>query len=954
MLLLYRNTIYISCFLEELNMHNSDYTTEYDVEKKFIEIIQRNWYRYSAISSYEELKSNFRKHLNELNKEKLNGEELTNDEFKNICIYLENKSVFEASQILRTGKIDVIKRDGYPVYLKLVDLDDIEKNHFEVAHQITVTGRYTGRFDVTLLLNGLPFVQIELKKPGVEINQAFNQVLRYKRDGNYKGLFNFIQIFVISNEQHTRYFANNDTDIKKSNCFVWTDMENENVNLLYDFEEEFLFCPFLFKLVFNYMIDSASQKKLFVMRPYQIYAFEALKSRCFRSNANGYCFHSTGSGKTLTSFKFAFAMSLRKEVDKVFFLVDRKDLDDKTVDDFNSYMSSTAEEFTNVKKTDSLIKDIESNKKLIISTINKMSNALKGRNVERLLPYKNKKIIFMFDECHRSQAGEMRKIIERYFTNALYYGFTGTPIFTEEDEVTENAKLTSLYFGKPVHTYTLKEAIGDHNVLPLCIDYINTIKLKDGAMAQLDKRVQGIDYEEALLNDKRINIVVNDLLEHYESKTASKKYNAIFACQSIKLLIKYYKALLNNNLNLKIAAIYSYDPNEDCKEGDDPTIAKDELEQIIEEYNKRPENNSNFSISTYAQYERDVINNFRNKNLDILLVVDKCLTGMDFVRCNTLYLDKSMRMHGLIQAISRTIRTYDETKICGNIVCYQTSRATMDEALAHFNNDVDVYNDVTLLPLDDLIKRLNEYYKECKDKRKLADSRSEKDQAEFVNSFRKLMHTYNQAINYVDFDIENTEVSMKIYYELQGLYKDIYNRVKPLVNKESILNDIDFEIELLGRVKVDFDYLVELLRKYQKGDDSDRKKTRSKIIRLVASINEKSKKELLLKFVTEFMDQNIEGLYDKDPIIEYEQFINKEKNDALDSISSQYNVNKEDLRNIIEDYAFYQDDIELNREVTNLLSKNKNISIKERIELSNALPASIKGYFDRFNDITLY
>ena len=600
-------------------MHNEIYTTEYDVEQKFIEIIQRNWYHYCPISNYEELKNNFRKRLNELNKDKLKGEELTNDEFKNICISLENKGIFESSQILRQGKIDVIKRDGYPIYLKLVDLENIENNYFEVAHQITMIGKYTGRFDVTLLINGLPFVQIELKKPGVEINQAFNQVIRYRRDQNYKGLFNFIQIFVISNEQHTRYFANNDGEIRKSNCFVWTDINNENVNTLYDFEEEFLFCPFLFKMVFEYMIDSASQKKLYVMRPYQIYAYEALKKRCLKDNMNGYCFHSTGSGKTLTSFKFADAMSKRSEIDRVFFLVDRKDLDDKTVSDFNSFMSSTIDEFVNIKKTDSLIKDIKSHKgKPIVSTINKMSNALKGKNIDKLKEFKNKKLVFMFDECHRSQAGEMRRVIERYFNNALYYGFTGTPIFTEEDEVTENAKLTSLYFGNPVHTYTLKEAIGDHNVLPLCIDYVNSIKLKDGAMAQLDKQVQGIDYVGALLDDRRIKVVVDDLLNHYENKTANRRYNAIFACQSINLLLKYYKALLNNRLNLKIAAIYSYNPNEECNEGDNPSIAKDELQKIIEEYNKRSENNSNFSIATYSQYERDVINNFRNKVIDVL------------------------------------------------------------------------------------------------------------------------------------------------------------------------------------------------------------------------------------------------------------------------------------------------------------------------------------------------
>ncbi len=936
-------------------MHNEIYTTEYDVEQKFIEIIQRNWYHYCPISNYEELKNNFRKRLNELNKDKLKGEELTNDEFKNICISLENKGIFESSQILRQGKIDVIKRDGYPIYLKLVDLENIENNYFEVAHQITMIGKYTGRFDVTLLINGLPFVQIELKKPGVEINQAFNQVIRYRRDQNYKGLFNFIQIFVISNEQHTRYFANNDGEIRKSNCFVWTDINNENVNTLYDFEEEFLFCPFLFKMVFEYMIDSASQKKLYVMRPYQIYAYEALKKRCLKDNMNGYCFHSTGSGKTLTSFKFADAMSKRSEIDRVFFLVDRKDLDDKTVSDFNSFMSSTIDEFVNIKKTDSLIKDIKSHKgKPIVSTINKMSNALKGKNIDKLKEFKNKKLVFMFDECHRSQAGEMRRVIERYFNNALYYGFTGTPIFTEEDEVTENAKLTSLYFGNPVHTYTLKEAIGDHNVLPLCIDYVNSIKLKDGAMAQLDKQVQGIDYVGALLDDRRIKVVVDDLLNHYENKTANRRYNAIFACQSINLLLKYYKALLNNRLNLKIAAIYSYNPNEECNEGDNPSIAKDELQKIIEEYNKRSENNSNFSIATYSQYERDVINNFRNKVIDVLLVVDKCLTGMDFVCCNTLYLDKSMKMHGLIQAISRTIRTYDEAKICGNIVCYQTSRATMDKALAHFNNDIDVYNEVTLLPLDILIERLNEFFAECKNKKKLADSPSETDQVEFVNSFRKLMHTYNQAINYIDFDINNTEVDMRTYYELQGLYKDIYNRVKPIVNRDSILNDVDFEIELLDRVKVDFDYLVELLRRYQNDDEKDKSKTRNKILRLINTVHEKSKKELLLKFVSEFMDQNVEGLYSKDPIIEYEQFINKEKNEALDTMSGKYNVDKDELRSIIDDYAFYQDDIELNREVTNLLSKNLNMPSIERIKLLNALPASVKGYFDRFNEVTLY
>lgn len=933
-------------------MHNSDYTTEYEVEKQFIEIIQRNWYTFSNISSYEDLKENFRNKLNLLNKEVLDGENLTNSEFKDILIYLEKQSVFSASQILRQRKIDIIKRDGHTLYLKLVDIDDVEKNYFEVAHQITMEGKYIGRFDVTLLLNGLPFVQIELKKPGVEINQAFNQVMRYRRDGNYKGLFNFIQIFIISNEQHTRYFANNDCKILKSNCFVWTNEKNEAINGLYQFEENFLFCPFLFRLVFDYMIDSANQRKLYVMRPYQIYAFEALKKRCLKEEKNGYCFHSTGSGKTLTSFKFAYSMSVNKNVDKVFFLVDRRDLDDKTIEDFNSFMSSTVDEFSNIKMTSGLIKDIKSNKKLIVSTINKMFNALKGRYRDELESFKNKKIIFMFDECHRSQAGDMRKVIDKFFNNALFYGFTGTPIFDEEDVKTQKANLTALHFGKPVHTYTLKEAIGDRNVLPLCIDYVKTVKFKNES-SFLDKQVEGIEYQEVLLSDKRCKLVADDVLEHYEMKTSNKKYNAIFACESINLLVKYYKLMVNNPLNLKIAAIYSYDPNEDCKEGDKASIAKDELAKIIDEYNKRPENNSNFDISTYAQYERDVINNFRNKNLDILFVVDKCLTGMDFVRCNTLYLDKSMKMHGLIQAISRTIRTYDESKICGNVICYQTSRAVMDKALAHFNNDIDVYNDVTIRPLEELMVELNERYDACKEKRKLANSKSESEQLEFVNSFRDLMHTYNQIINYVDFDVNKSKMSMKTYFEMQGLYKDIYNQIKPTRLRESILNDVDFEIELLGRTKVNFDYLVELLLKYRE-DLENRHKTRGKINKLVLTINDKSKRELIQAFVDSFMDEQIPGLYDKDPTELYENYINEEKDKELSNISEKYDFKKEDLKEVVDNYSFFQDDTELNRDIANKYADNTNIDIFTRIEYITDLPGQVKGFFDKFNDITLY
>lgn len=941
-------------------MHNADYKTEYDVEREFIKVITTNWYKYNPMSSYEELLSNFRDKLNLLNSDKLDGQPLTDEEFRSICLYLENRTIFESSQILRGGKINVFSRGEKDIYLRLVDFDNIENNFFEVAHQITTIGttenRYVGRFDVTLLLNGIPFVQIELKKPGVEINKAFNQVLRYKRDGNFHGLFNFIQLFVISNDVHTKYFANNDVTILKSNAFVWRDMEGELVSALVDFEKEFLFCPFLFHVVFDYMIDSASEKKLFVMRPYQIYAFDALKTACIKDEKNGYCFHSTGSGKTLTSFKFACAMAERPEIDKVFFLVDRKDLDDKTVDDFTTYTSTSSSDFTSPKNTSDLVKMIQSNKNLIVSTINKMSYALKGKNANALKPYFNKRIVFMFDECHRSQAGEMRKLIEKNFTNALYYGFTGTPIFNDEDEKIEKSRLTNLYFGNPVHIYTLKDAIGDHNVLPLCIDYINTIQLKDGSYIQPDKEVEGINYQEVLLDDRRLEIVVNDVLEHYKSKSVDFRYNAIFACQSIHLLTKYYDKFKNNQLGLKVCAIYTYDPNEDLGEDEDidEVAAKDKLSEIINDYNVMC-GGTNFSISNYAAYERNVIASFRRKEIDILLVVDKCLTGMDFVKCNTLYLDKSLKMHRLIQAVSRTIRTYDESKQCGNIVCYQTSRKDMDKALAHFNNDKDVYADVTLPPLEELIHELNECFTDCKDKRDLADSPSEEDRKEYVICFRRLMKAYTAVSNYSDFDIENTNVDMKTYYDLQSLYKDIYNDLKTSIHRESVLNDIDFEIELLDRVKVDFDYLVTLLRAFQKNQGEEKEATRKEITKFVDSVDSKSKKELLLKFVTSFMDMNIENLYEgntSDPFDDYRKFISEEKEADVSKMVEEYDVDKEGLLNIIDEYAFSLDDAELKRQITDLFASNTELKALERINKMNDLELDIMEYFDKFDEIT--
>lgn len=935
-------------------MFNNKCQTEYEIENQFIEIIQRNWYSYnSEITDYDKLLINFRNRLNDINKSELQNNPISDDEFKEILCYLERKTIFETSCILRSGKIDIIKRNNRVVYLKLVDLKDINKNKFEVAHQIKINNQESnlGRFDVTLLVNGLPVVQIELKKPGVEINHAFNQIQNYyKKNGYYRGLFNFIQIFVISNEQYTKYFCNNDQEILKSNVFYWSDKENNHIDSLYQFEESFLFCPFLFYLIFNYMIDSSRQHKLFVMRPYQIYALEALKER-YKNNQNGYCFHSTGSGKTLTSFKFAFEMSKEPDIGKVFFLVDRCDLDDKTINDFNDYMSSTIDEFTNIRYTKQLVKIINSSQKLIIATIQKMVNALK-KHPSDLTKWFNQKIIFIFDECHRSQAGLMRREINKYFKNALFYGFTGTPIFDEKDEKNENVKATVHYFGTPAHTYTLQEAIGDHNILEFCIEYIRTASSKENIK---DEIVRDINRPEILMNEQRCQNVVNNILDFFNKKTINRSYNAILACQSIPLLIKHYHLLLKTikqkELNIKIGAIYS--TKDENYQYDDPTMMKNELIKIIQEYNSRPENNTNFSIKNVQAYEREIINNFREKNLDLLLVVDKCLTGMDFVKCNTLYLDKSMRMHKLIQAISRTIRTDHETKICGNIICYQTSKEAMDEALRHFNNNVDVYNKVTLSPIEQLYQEFDDKYSNCIEQfiQYTNKNKSLELQDKFILSFRAFNRVYNKIKIYQEFDISKTKMEKSKYKQLQCTYIELYHQREQNNQSTSVVNDIDFEMEFLTRDYINFDYISNLLDQFQYGEISKTQLLQSCKKNFLLNVYEKSKKKLIEQFLKNFLD-TYNGKY-QNPKNSYHDFINNQKEQQMNQLSEKYDLDFNELKQIIDNYNFYQDEIKLNRSASDFF-KSKFKDINEIINKSNSLVLDIKKYYEQFKEITVF
>lgn len=794
------------------------------------------------IKTYEDIKLNFKEKINQLNYDKLmeKGGLLSDAEINTLIRNFEQKDVFELSQLLRHGIVEDIKRtiNGKEeiIYLKLIDKNFIEKNVFEVANQVaTHEGKYGSRFDVTILINGLPLVQIELKKPGVEIGEAYNQIVRYKNEGAYSGLFKFIQLFIISNKNYTRYFANQkDVSMLSFNhAFYFTDEQNNKLNNLFYFADKFLFIPFLFKTIFNYMVDSEALSKLIVLRPYQIYAVQRLND-AYNHGKNGYCFHSTGSGKTLTSFKFGQYLKNNPRVDKIFFLVDRKDLDGKTNRDYCSYMSIDSKSLTSTETSEDLFNKIKSSQesdKLIIATIQKMKNVLSMKNEKKINFLKDKKVVFIFDECHRSQAGEMRKTIDEFFvidrldraaiSNVRFYGFTGTPIFNEQDsQENEDVMLTKHYFGDPLHTYTMKEAISDNNVLPLNIEFIGQISQRGSdKKLLLERENKDINYNEALYSQGRISEIVKSVFDTFNGNTNNKTFNAIFACEDVKLLNLYYQEFKKiNNFKedkdkLRIGAIYSYKANEEAN-GKDFESAKDKLANIIEEYNliyKTP-----YSISSYEEYEGEIIKQFTAGDLDLLLVVDKCLTGMDFIRCKALYLDKQIKMHTLIQAVSRTNRLCkvgEKTKDCGHIISFQINKQKFDDALRHFNNDVDVYNDIVYDDYDETIEKLVAAYKDVLENKDKANSNSEAEKVEFIKKFRTYLNLLNKAKSYYVFKKDDVpEIDFAQSQEMESSYRELAREQDKKIKYEEQLEAVlDFQLDLVEKVTVNFDYISSLL-----------------------------------------------------------------------------------------------------------------------------------------------
>ena len=572
------------------------YESEAKLEEKLIEQLLKQGYKKVQINTVEDLERNFREQINEHNKSRLEGNPLSDKEFERLMIKISGKGVFQSAKELR--QLQTIQRDdGTTAYIELFNIREWCQNIFQVTHQTTVEGKYVNRYDVTLLINGLPLVQIELKRRGMDMKEAFNQIKRYKRH-SYSGLYKFIQIFIISNGVDTKYFANNDQELNYGFTFYWTDVNNERINNLEYFCLTFLDRCQVGKLIARYMVLNQTEKMLLVMRPYQIYAVENIVSRAIDTNNNGYVWHTTGSGKTITSFKTSQIIAKEPSINQVFFLVDRKDLDKQTLDEFNKFKPGCVDLTNNTEKLIEQMKD--SSKDLIVTTIQKMANACSNPKYASILDkYKDLKTVFIIDECHRSQFGDMHRQISKTFSNAQYFGFTGTPRFKENPS--QDGRSTADIFEKCLHTYLIKDAIKDGNVLGFSVDYMKFVELKLSRTEE-NVMVEGIDTEEVFMADDRVELIAQDIIDHHNTKTRDRKYNALFTVSSIPLLIKYYDMFKSLNHDLKIGAIFTYGANEDLD--NNPEHSRESLDRIINDYNKMY--NTNFSSGTFDAYFRDI------------------------------------------------------------------------------------------------------------------------------------------------------------------------------------------------------------------------------------------------------------------------------------------------------------------------------------------------------------
>ena len=876
------------------------YQSEHELEELLIRQLVAQGYDRVGIRDEEDLKANFRDKLFEFNKDKLNGKPLTDKEFNRILIHLENKSIYRSAKLFR-DKFILEREDGTSVYIEFFDSKNWHNNIFQVTNQVTMESKYVNRYDVTILINGLPMVQIELKRRGKDFKEAFNQIERYRRH-SFKGLYRYIQCFVITNGVDTKYYANSDKEIKFDFTFFWSDEKNKRISNLSEFAESFLDKYTLNNIIAKYMIINDTEKNLMIMRPYQIYAVEALIKRAKETNNNGYIWHTTGSGKTLTSFKTSQLLANEESIKKVFFLIDRKDLDSQTVEEFNKFEKDCVDTTDNVA---TLIKQIEDiNSRLIVTTIQKLSRLLKSEKYEkRMDKYREEKVVFIIDECHRSQFGEMHTAINRHFKYAQYFGFTGTPRLIENKS--QDGRTTADIFDKCLHHYLIKDAIHDGNVLGFSVEYIKTF---DGEVNEYDdERIKAIDKEEVFMDDQRIELIANHIIANHDNKTSGRKFCSIFAVQSIEMLNKYYDTFKRLNSDLKIAAIYTFDDNEDLSNKKEHS--RDSLERIINDYNEMfKEENLDFSTDTFPAYFKDVSTKLKNAELDMVIVVNMLLTGFDSKPLNTLYVDKNLKYHGLLQAYSRTNRVYDATKQFGNIVCYRNLKKETDDAICLFSQ-TDTTDVVLMEDYDHYMnlfkEQLEKLYEIAPTIESVDEIQDENEKKKFIEVFRDLTKQLTKLKTFTEFEFneETLGISEQTYEDYKSKYLGIYEKVRDS-EKTSILVDIDFGIELMHTDKINVSYILNLIRNIDFDTEEKVKKDVEKIKRLLDKAdndNLRLKADLIREFLDKVVpkatkDQSMDELFN--------DFIEEKRVEEIIDFSKEVEVEGEQVKGFITEYEY--------------------------------------------------
>jgi len=883
-------------------MATNTYQSEAELENQLIKQLNDQDYVSVEINDYDALLANFREQFCKFNAGKLNGKPLTDKEWERLTNYMLGNSVFESAKILR-DKYVLERDDGTKVYVSFID-EDHTKNIYQVTHQTTVVGKYVNRYDVTLLCNGLPLVQIELKRRGMDLREAINQIMRYKKH-SYIGLYRYIQMFVVSNGVDTKYFANTDRDLMYSLTFFWTDENNVRITKLKDFSVTFLARDHVNRMLNRFTILNETDKAIMIMRPYQVYAASALIDRARFSNKNAYVWHTTGSGKTLTSFKTAQILSNEPSIKKVVFLVDRKDLDSQTIEEFNKFEKDSVDV---TDRTDVLVKQMkDKNVHLIVTTIQKMANAVKGSRYAKVMDsYRDEKVVFIIDECHRSQFGDMHRDIVRHFQKAQFFGFTGTPRFEVNGKVEGHiVQTTASLFGDCLHTYLIKDAIFDNNVLGFHVEYIKTIQGDYDLNDQ--SQVEGINTDEILFANERMTMIANHILANHKAKTRNRQYTAIFAVWSIPALIRYYDIFKSIDHDLNIAAIFSYGANEDGEGKEEHS--RDALERIIADYNKTYD--TNYSTDTFSAYHKDISDRVKGKKtnqLDILLVVNMFLTGFDSKPLDVLYVDKDLQYHDLLQAYSRTNRVEKETKPYGIVVCYRNLKRNTDEALTLFSQSKNTEG-ILAPDFEAFVAMFNTQVAQLKllapTPGSIDTMFSEDDQKSFIEMFKALSKLMNSLQTFVEFSFERGKLDMtqQEYEDYRSKYFMLYHQHQRSVEKVSVLDDVDFCIELLETDKINVAYIMNLIRNINMADEKKRQKDIDHIREeLKRADNEQLHKKIDL--IQAFLDKLEAGIGDSDIDEAYASFENSEKKREIHEFAEAEGISEETLTTQVAEYEF--------------------------------------------------